>query len=162
MTYRHNTALGSACVAGLMLLVFAASVAYPQDEPGEAKQTDKKKAETRKVEVHVKVAAKDGRPIPSRSTVEISGREAPCGTLSSNDARETVDDKGEATFQNLPACKVTVKMNLNEFMPVRVLVDLTGSKSCAAAPPPTPAKEKGEPGPPQPACETVSLVLDPL
>jgi 3D (Asp-Asp-Asp) domain-containing protein len=151
MAHRPSAAIGSACLTGVALLVFTASAANSQDDAGKSKQTEKKKAEARKLEVKVKVSAADGKPLPAGSMVEISGQETACGSLNSNDARATVDDKGEAVFPELPACKVTVKMNLNRYLPARKVVDLTGYKSCAAAT-----------GPAATACEAVSLVLEPL
>jgi hypothetical protein len=106
----------------------------------------------------VNVSSKDDKPLPAGLRVEISGQESVCGSLNSNDAKAPVDDKGKAMFRDLPGCKVTVKINSNQYLPVRKAVDLAGYRSCAAAAP----KEHGEDGPPQAPCEPILLVLDPL
>lgn len=146
MTFRLRTAISMACLTGVALLVMTGSVAYPQDDSDKSNQSEKKKPEARKVDVKVKVSATDGKRLPANSVVEISGQESPCGNLNSNDARATVDDKGEAIFHGVPACKVSVKINLNEYLPVTKRVDLTDYKSCA----------------PQTPCEVVALVLEPV
>ena len=43
----------------------------------------------------MKVSAADSKPLPAGSMVEISGQETACGSLTSNDARATVDDEGD-------------------------------------------------------------------
>ena len=132
MTHRHSGAIGTACLTGVAWLVFTASVANSQDDSGKTKQTEKKKAETRKVDVQVNVSATDGKPLTAGLMVEISGQEPICGSLNSKEARETVDDKGRALFRDLPACRVTVKINSNQYLPVRKAIDLTGYRSCTA------------------------------
>jgi hypothetical protein len=145
MRHGLNTAAGMACLAGVAF-VLTAGVACPQDDPGNSKQKAKR------VDVLVKVSTKDGRPLPPRSMVEISGQDPDCGSLNSNDAKATLDDKGEAIFRDLPACSVAVKINLSQYLPVRKIIDL---RSCTAA---TPAKEHGDPsGSP---CWPVSLLLE--
>ena len=156
---RQSVAIGTACLTGVALLVLTASVADSQDDSGKARQTDKKKSETRKVDVQVNVSARDDKRLPAGLRVEISGQETVCGSLNSNDAQAPVDDKGKAMFRDLPGCKVTVKINSNQYLPVRKAVDLAGYRSCAAA---APVKGNGEDGPAQPACEPILLVLDPL
>jgi hypothetical protein len=148
MAYRYRAAM-------VVWLVLTASLAHSQDDPGKtAKPAEKKKPEAKKVMVQVKVTASDGKPLPAGLTVEISGQEAACGSLNSTDARTTVDEKGKGMFPDLPACKVTVKINLNQYLPVRRVVDLAGYKSCTTA---APGKNGAAPG-----CEAVALVLDPL
>jgi hypothetical protein len=158
MTHRHGPAIGAACLTGMALLVLTASATNRQDDSGKPKQIEKKKAETRRVDVQVKVTVTDGKPLPAGSMVEISGQETTCGSLNSNDAQATIDEKGVAMFRDLPACKVTVKINLDRYLPVRKPVDLTGYKSCVAA---KPVKGNSETAP-VPACEAVLLVLEPL
>ena len=153
-----NTAIGTACLTLLASLAFTPSL-YPQDEPGKSKQLEKKAGESRRVDVQVKVSTPDKKPLPSGTTVEISGQETACGNLNSNDAHETVNENGEARFQNLPACKVSVKINLTQYMPLRKLIDLTTYKSCSPA---APAAGKGETGPAPPGCDPVPLELEPL
>jgi hypothetical protein len=126
------------------LLVLMATVVTAQDDS----------PKTRKVNVKVKVSAKDGQ-VPSGTTVEISGQELACGSLNSNDATAGTNGDGEAMFQNLPACKVSVKTHVSGNKVARKLVDLTDYKSCAARPP-------GESGPAQPPCDPVVLELEPL
>jgi hypothetical protein len=135
------------CLTGIALLVMTASMANPQDNSAKSKPAEKKKADPKKVDVLVKVSATDGKALPGGAVVEISGQETTCGSLNVSDAQSTLDEKGEALFRDIPACKVTVKINLNEYMPVRKAVDLSGYKTCVPA---------------RTACDAILLVLEPL
>lgn len=128
----------------LLLLVGAMpeGVARAQGNSAHGEPTDRS---DRRVEVHVKAVAADGKPLPAGSMVEISGAETRCGRLSTSDARAMLDERGEAVLRDLPACKVAVKVNLVQYLPVRKVVDLSASRPCA-----------GGGG----VCEEVSLVLD--
>jgi hypothetical protein len=117
----------------LALLVFIPSVAVPQtdldrSQQNEGKKTEEKKTDAKKIEVHVKVSTKDGKPLPPKTSVEISGKEKACGSLNSNDATAIIDEKGEAIF-SLPVCKVTVKVNVTLYIPAMKPIDLAAYKS---------------------------------
>jgi len=147
MATKHKRSIGTGRLMGVTLLLLMVAgtepVATAQANSAAGEQTARK---DRRVQVHVKAVTTDGKALPSGSTVEISGTETACGPLSTNDARATLDDKGEAVLRDLPGCRVAVKVNLAQYLPVRKVVDLGASKPCA---------EGGG------ACETVSLVLDP-
>ena len=102
-----------------------------------------KKPEVRRVDIQVKVSTSDGKPLPAGATVEVSAQEGQCGTLNSQDLTQTLDANGLATFRNLPACKVAVKVNLDQYLPVRKVVDL--ATFCTSSP-----------------CNVIAVVLDPL
>jgi hypothetical protein len=117
----------------LALLVPIPSVAVTQSDSdksqqSEDKKTEEKKADAKRIEVRVKVSAKDGKPLPSRTVVEISGKEKACGSLNSTDATAKIDEKGEATF-SLPVCRVTIKVNVDMYFPAIKQVDLADYKS---------------------------------
>ncbi len=158
MKRRLNPADKTLCMIGMAVLACTSSL-YSQGGPEKSNQPEKKETETKKVDVQVKVSTMDKKPLPSGSMVEISGQETACGNLNASDARETVNENGEATFRNLPACKVSVKMNLTRYLPLRKLIDLAGYKSCAPGPS---ARGNGETGTTPPACSPVSLELEPL
>jgi hypothetical protein len=112
----------------LALLVFIPSVAVPQtdldrSQQNEGKKTEEKKTDAKKIEVHVKVSTKDGKPLPPKTSVEISGKEKACGSLNSNDATAIIDEKGEAIF-SLP-----VKVNVTLYIPAMKPIDLAAYKS---------------------------------
>jgi hypothetical protein len=130
---RHKITVTTAVMTCLVLLFPIPSVAAPQaganaSPQGAGKKTEEKKTDVKKIEVRVKVSAKDGKPLPSKTMVEISGKDKTCGSLDSNDATATLDEKGEATF-NLPACKVTVKVNAALYIPAIKQVDLADYKA---------------------------------
>jgi hypothetical protein len=123
----------TALLTCLALLVPIRSVAVSQTDPDKSQQsgskkTEEKKADAKRIEVHVKVSAQDGEPLPPKTLLEISGKEKACGSLNSTDATAMIDEKGEATF-NLPVCKVTVKINVALYIPAIKQVDLASYKS---------------------------------
>jgi len=150
MKYWVNT-----CVVAVASLGLAASL-YAQTGPEKTKEVDKKKA-SKTVDVQVKVSTTEGKPLPAGSAVEVSGHESACGNLT--DLTAAVNDQGEATFRNLPPCKITVKVNLPQFMPAIKGVDLATYRSCAQ---PAPAGKNGGSAPAPPACDPVLLELVPL
>ena len=120
----------SIVLAGLVLTggdVLSQDIA---DNPvaGETRTVDRP-AEVAKIEVRIKVTTTDGRPLPANSKVEISGQEPACGVLSSNDQFATIDAHGEAVFRDIPACKVTIKINVSLYVFLRKAVDLANFKS---------------------------------
>lgn len=119
------TATFLACLA-LPVSIF--SVAAFQIDSDQPQLSEGKKAEAKKIEVHVRVSAKDGKPLPPKTVVEISGKEKACGSLNSRDETETIDEKGEAKF-SLPVCKITVKVNVALYIPAIKQVDLADYKS---------------------------------
>jgi hypothetical protein len=152
MTHWTSTVLRTSCLVGLAFLDASTSVASPQGGTSKSDQAEKGRAENKKVDVKVRVSANDGTPIPAGSVVEISGQESTCGKLSSDDLRASINESGEVMFRDLPACKVTVKINLSQYKPGRKEVDLRGYRSCS------PASSGGTDGT-QPPCEAVSLEL---
>lgn len=126
----------------MLIAVTQPGVAGAQGNSAHAEPIDRA---DKRVEVHVKVVTADAKPLPAGSMVEISGAETGCGRLNTSDARAMFDERGEAVLRDLPACKVAVKMNLAQYLPVRKVVDLGVSKPCA-----------GGGG----TCEAVTLVLD--
>jgi hypothetical protein len=124
------TAAALTCLALMIPIpsfaVFQTDSNKPQQSEGN--KTEEKKAEGKKIEVHVKVSAKDGKPLPPKTMVEISGKEKACGSLNSNDETEAIDEEGEATF-SLPVCKITVKVNVALYIPAIKQIDLANYKS---------------------------------
>jgi hypothetical protein len=119
------------------VLLLLAHVASAQDD------TKKKKADVRHVDIQVKVSTSDGKTLPAGATVEVSAQEEHCGTLNAKDITQTLDVNGLATFRDLPVCRVSVKVNLRQYLPVRKVVDL--STSCTSS-----------------ICDVIALMLDPL
>jgi hypothetical protein len=134
MNHPTNTVTAAILSSLVLLLPLTATAAAQQDknadksQQSDAKKPEEKKTETKKIEVHVKVSAKDGKPLPPATMVEISGKEKACGALNSNDATAAINAKGEATF-SLPACKVTIKVHVALYMPAIKQVDLAEDKS---------------------------------
>jgi hypothetical protein len=125
--------MAAAGLVCLSLITLVPSFAVSQTDSSKPQQSEgskpeEKKAEAKKIEVHVKVSAKDGKPLPAKTIVEISGKEKACGSLNSNDETEAIDENGEATF-SLPVCKVTVKVNVALYIPAIKQVDLANYKS---------------------------------
>jgi hypothetical protein len=118
-----------ACLA-LLLSVPSALCQAESDKavPDPSKNTEEKKSDVKKIEVRVKVSAKDGKPLPLKVIVEVSGKDKACGALNSKDATEPVDQKGEAVFK-LPVCKIAVKVNVPLFVQANKPVDLADYKS---------------------------------
>jgi len=118
---------------GLAILVLTGGDALAQgtvDNPvSEEARSVERPAEVAKIDVHIKVTTTDGRPLPPNSKVEISGQEAACGVLSSNDQFATIDARGEAVFRDIPACKVTIKINISLYVFLRKAVDLANFTS---------------------------------
>ena len=117
---------------GFVMLVLTAAPAFTQDsvdvpDPQENRKTVPE-SEAAKIEVHIQVSTMDGKPLPLNSKVEISGREKSCGVLGSNDAFATISAHGEAIFKEIPACKVTIKINVNLYVTLRKEVDLATYK----------------------------------
>jgi hypothetical protein len=125
----------AALLAGLGMVALETPAAVSQDDPPKsgqaeapaapAKQTDQKKPAPKTVEVHFKVSVEDGGDVPAKTKIEISGREAACGSLQTDDVMLTVDEEGEAVAKGLPPCTVMVKVNQTGYMPWRKTFDLT-------------------------------------
>ena len=117
---------------GFGMLVLTAAPALSQDSidvPGPQVDTrTTPESEAPKIEVHIQVSTMDGRSLPANSKVEISGREKSCGVLGDNDAFATISAHGEAIFKEIPACKVTIKINVNRYVTLRKEVDLATYK----------------------------------
>ena len=132
------TSVAAALVAGLGMAALATSVVASQDKTSkpqqgdgktaEAKKANEKKSELKGVEVHFKVSVEESGDLPPNTKIEISGREAACGSLQTDDAVSTINEKGEAGFKDLPACKVTVKVNQTGYLPWRQTFDLADYK----------------------------------
>ena len=110
---------------GFVLLFLTVGVAVSQDSSSKADEN-----KTKLIEVRVQVSTQDGKTLPANSMVEISGQEKACGSsLNSNDARTAINQQGEAIFREVPVCKVTVKLNLNLYVPFRKVLDLADYKA---------------------------------
>jgi len=118
---------------GLAMLLLTGGDALSQDivdnpVPEESK-TVAKATQVAKVEVRIQVTTMDGKSLPPNSKVEISGQEEACGVLSSRDEFATIDARGEAVFRDIPACKVTIKINVSLYVFLRKAVDLANFSS---------------------------------
>jgi hypothetical protein len=108
-------------VLGCVLALLAAA---GQDD--DKKKDDKKSSKS--VDVHLKVSVKGAGTLPSNTKAEVSGGEAPCGALSSNDVTAIIE-QGEAVFSGLPVCNVTIKVTAKGYLPWKAVVDLAGYKA---------------------------------
>lgn len=130
--------VATALLAGLGMAAPATALAVSQDNTSKSKQADVKTAEPKKtdekksapnaVEFHFKVSVKDNGDLPANTKIEISGSEAACGSLQTTDVTSIINEKGEAVFKGLPACKVTVKVNQTGYLLWRQAFDLAAYK----------------------------------
>jgi hypothetical protein len=94
----------------------------------EAKKANEKKSELKVVEVHFKVSVEESGDLPPNTKIEISGREAACGSLQTDDAVLIINENGEAVFKGLPVCNVAVRVNHTGYLPWRQTFDLADYK----------------------------------
>jgi hypothetical protein len=89
----------------------------------------KKAAAPKKIDARFKVLVEEGGERPQNLRIEISGQESACGSLTTVGTSAAVDEHGEALFKDLPVCKITVKINANRFLPLRLPFDLATYKA---------------------------------
>jgi hypothetical protein len=74
----------------------------------------------KKIDVHIKIKASNAKTLPAGGSIELKGVEDSCNSLSQGQPIMG----GQATFQDLPVCKVRVDIVVTGFNVNRVKVDL--------------------------------------
>lgn len=109
----------------LILLLPAAAVTLPQDEPNKSKKNDSTKTdEERTVSVKIVISAKSRSTLPSGSKIQWSGADDTCKIVA---GEQSVGADGKASV-SLPVCKVKLKIFITGFDTKAVTVDLVGNE----------------------------------
>jgi outer membrane protein assembly factor BamA len=114
----------------LVLFHLAVAIVIPQDEPNKPRNGDTKKTQDNPtprvgsdatVSVRIKVSAQGMRTLPAGSTIQLKGNQDTCKEAVE---REQPIQAGEATFRDLPVCRVKLWIYITGFDSQTVKVDL--------------------------------------
>jgi len=118
---KHNIEISALLCLALLQLALATPAS--QDESGQPNNAIK--SEKKKITLHIQLSAEGMDPLPTGSTIELKGDEETCKT---NVQQTQHVELGEATFPDLPVCKVRLWIFITGFDTKTVPADLAKYK----------------------------------